>query len=202
MTLEELKKEEHEEREATEEKKEEDKESKEESSSEETNKSFDQAILETLTTLTDHVKALSESQSELEARVHKALEEKPETQLELQPATSDSEDIGAEVTVPDTLQSNSIQSGLDDDKSGEEKPETDDTGLSMQEKAEKVNFDFTTETPRPSAAIENVNKSDSTSELNMILKDAREGGYDGLSTVAKKIMKGDYYTPSQEERWF
>ena len=72
----------------------------------------------------------------------------------------------------------------------------------MQEKAEKVNFDFTTETPRPSAAIENVNKSDSTSELNMILKDAREGGYDGLSTVAKKIMKGDYYTPSQEERWF
>jgi hypothetical protein len=38
--------------------------------------------------------------------------------------------------------------------------------------------------------------------LNMILKDAREGGYDGLSSVAKKIMKGDYYTPSQEERWF
>ena len=202
MTLEELKKEEHEEREATEEKKEEDKESKEESSSEETNKSFDQAILETLTTLTDHVKALSESQADLEERVHKALEEKPETQLELQPATSDSEDIGAEVTVPDTMQSNSIQAGLDDDKSGEEKPESDDKGLSMQEKAEKVNFDFTTETPRPSAAIENVNKSDSTSELNMILKDAREGGYDGLSNVAKKIMKGDYYTPSEEERWF
>jgi len=201
MTLEELKKEEHEEREATEEKKEEDKESKE-SSSEETNKSFDQAILETLTTLTDHVKALSESQADLEERVHKALEEKPETQLELQPATSDSEDIGAEVTVPDTMQSNSIQAGLDDDKSGEEKPESDDKGLSMQEKAEKVNFDFTTETPRPSAAIENVNKSDSTSELNMILKDAREGGYDGLSNVAKKIMKGDYYTPSEEERWF
>tara|TARA_B100000029_G_scaffold218395_1_gene216244 strand:- start:12971 stop:13579 length:609 start_codon:yes stop_codon:yes gene_type:complete len=202
MTLEELKKEEHEEREATEEKKEEEKESKEESSSEETNKSFDQAILETLTTLTDHVKALSESQADLEERVHKALEEKPETQLELQPATSDSEDIGAEVTVPDTMQSNSIQAGLDDDKSGEEKPESDDKGLSMQEKAEKVNFDFTTETPRPSAAIENVNKSDSTSELNMILKDAREGGYDGLSNVAKKIMKGDYYTPSEEERWF
>lgn len=201
MTLEELKKEEHEEREATEEKKEEEEESKE-SSSEETNKSFDQAILETLTTLTDHVKALSESQADLEERVHKALEEKPETQLELQPATSDSEDIGAEVTVPDTMQSNSIQAGLDDDKSGEEKPESDDKGLSMQEKAEKVNFDFTTETPRPSAAIENVNKSDSTSELNMILKDAREGGYDGLSNVAKKIMKGDYYTPSEEERWF
>lgn len=201
MTLEELKKEEHEEREATEEKKEEEEESKE-SSSEETNKSFDQAILETLTTLTDHVKALSESQADLEERVQKALEEKPETQLELQPATSDSEDIGAEVTVPDTMQSNSIQAGLDDDKSGEEKPESDVKGLSMQEKAEKVNFDFTTETPRPSAAIENVNKSDSTSELNMILKDAREGGYDGLSNVAKKIMKGDYYTPSEEERWF
>jgi len=185
MTLEELRKED----------KEEEEESREEES-EDTNKSFDEALLETISTLTEHVKALSESQADLDSRLEKALEEKPETQLELQPATTDSEDIGADVTVPDTMQSNSVQAGLDDDQSGEDQPEGDDSGLSMQEKS---NFDFTTETPRPNAAIESVNKSSEVPDLSMVLKDARDNGYDGLNKVAQKILKGDYYTPTADE---
>ena len=207
MTLEELRKEENEEHA---EEKEESEESKEESheSSEESNKSFDEALLQTISTLTEHVKALSESQAQLEGKLAKALEEKPETQLDVKPKTDDKEDIGDDVVVPDAYQSNSRQTGLDSDRTnndGEKSPEKDDNGLSMQEKSAagaKVNFDFTTDTPRPSAAIEGVNKSDSESDLNMILKDARDGGYDGLSSVAKKILKGDYYTPTQEERLF
>lgn len=193
MTLEELRKEHDEEYDEEEE--------DEEDESEDAKKSFDEALLETISTLTDHVKALSENQAYLEEALQKAMEEKPETQLDLQPSTSDSEDIGDEVVVPDAYQANSVQAGLDDDKSGDDKPESDQKGLSMQEKAQKVNFDFTTETPRPSAAIESVNKSD-MSDFNLILKDARDGGYEGLSLVAKKIQRGDYYTPSEEERLF
>lgn len=192
MTLEELRKEHDEEY---------DEEEDEEDESEDAKKSFDEALLETISTLTDHVKALSENQAFLEDALIKAMEEKPETQLDLQPSTSDSEDIGDEVVVPDVYQANSVQAGLDDDKSGDDKPEGDQKGLSMQEKAQKVNFDFTTETPRPSAAIESINKSD-MSDFNLILKDARDGGYEGLSLVAKKIQRGDYYTPSEEERLF
>lgn len=192
MTLEELRKEHDEEY---------DDEEDEEDESEDAKKSFDEALLETISTLTDHVKALSENQAFLENVLIKAMEEKPETQLDLQPSTSDSEDIGDEVVVPDVYQANSVQAGLDDDKSGDDKPESDQKGLSMQEKAQKVNFDFTTETPRPSAAIESINKSD-MSDFNLILKDARDGGYEGLSLVAKKIQRGDYYTPSEEERLF
>lgn len=192
MTLEELRKEHDEEY---------DEEEDEEDESEDAKKSFDEALLETISTLTDHVKALSENQAFLEDALIKAMEEKPETQLDLQPSTSDSEDIGDEVVVPDVYQANSVQAGLDDDKSGDDKPESDQKGLSMQEKAQKVNFDFTTETPRPSAAIESINKSD-MSDFNLILKDARDGGYEGLSLVAKKIQRGDYYTPSEEERLF
>jgi hypothetical protein len=138
------------------------------------------------------VKAISDSQFELEEKVNKALYEEPKTQLDLTPSgTADAEDVGADVTVPDTYQSNSVQAGLDDDKSGEDKPEGDDSGLAMQQKA---NFDFTTETPRPSASVENINKSADV-ELNMVLKDARSQGYEGLSYVAKRILAGDYGSP-------
>lgn len=180
MTLEELRKEDHED--------EKDEEDEEHESKE---KSFDEALIETLSTLTEHVKALSDSQAELESKVEKALYEEPKTQLNIKPKESDSEDIGADVTVPDTLQSNSVQAGLDDDKSGQDKPEGDDSGLAMQQKA---NFDFTTETPRPSASVENINKSADV-ELNMVLKDARSQGYEGLSHVAKRILAGDYGSP-------
>jgi len=185
MTLEELRKQDDEE------------EKDEESTKEDTKKSsnersFDEALIETLSTLTEHVKALSDSQFELEERIEKALYEEPETQLDLQPKESDSEDIGADVVVPDTLQSNSVQAGLDDDKSGQDKPQGDKSGLAMQQKA---NFDFTTETPRPSASVENINKSADV-ELNMVLKDARSNGYEGLSHVARRILAGDYGSPA------
>jgi hypothetical protein len=115
------------------------------------------------------------------------------TDLPLKPQTSASEDIGAKVVVPDTYQSNSVQAGLDDDKSGEDKPKTDPSGLKMQEKS---NFDFTTETPRPNAAIDSVNKS-AQSDMSYVLKDAREGG--NLSVVARNILAGKYYTPTPDE---
>ena len=185
MTLEELRKQDNEE----EKNKEEDEEDTKKSSNE---RSFDEALIETLSTLTEHVKALSDSQFELEERIEKALYEEPETQLDLQPKESDSEDIGADVVVPDTLQSNSVQAGLDDDKSGQDKPQGDKSGLAMQQKA---NFDFTTETPRPSASVENINKSADV-ELNMVLKDARSNGYEGLSHVARRILAGDYGSPA------
>lgn len=169
----------------------------EEQEDEEAKKSFDQSLIETLSTLTEHVKAQSESLAALDERVSKALEEKPETQLDL-PNTSDDEGIGEDVKVPDTYQSNSVQAGLDDDGDDAEKDPED---LVMQEKSEKTNFEFTTETPRPTSSIETINKSDQT-ELNMVLKDARTEGFDGLSVVAQKILKGDYYTPTQEEAWF
>jgi len=182
MTLEELRKETEEDHEVK---------SKDEEEDKKANKSFDEALIETLSTLTEHVKALSESQASLEDRVEKALFEEPKTQLNIKPKESDNEDIGADVTVPDTLQSNSVQAGLDDDKSGQDKPEGDKAGLAMQQKA---NFDFTTETPRPSASVENINKSADV-ELNMVLKDARSQGFEGLSQVARKILAGDYGSP-------
>jgi len=182
MTLEELRKETEEDHEVK---------SKDEEEDKKANKSFDEALIETLSTLTEHVKALSESQASLEDRVEKALFEEPKTQLNIKPKESDNEDIGADVTVPDTLQSNSVQAGLDDDKSGQDKPEGDKAGLAMQQKA---NFDFTTETPRPSASVENINKSADV-ELNMVLKDARSQGFEGLSHVARRILAGDYGSP-------
>ena len=180
MTLEELRKEEAKDHE------------EEDEDDKKANKSFDEALIETLSTLTEHVKALSESQASLEERVEKALFEEPKTQLDLTPSgTADAEDVGADVVVPDTLQSNSVQAGLDDDKSGQDKPLGDKGGLAMQQKA---NFDFTTETPRPSASVENINKSADV-ELNMVLKDARSNGYEGLSHVARRILAGDYGSP-------
>ena len=191
--------------------KEEEEEDREEES-EDSKKSFDQTLIETLSTLTEHVKAQSESLVALDERLTKALEVKPDAQLNIKPDDSDDEDIGADVKVPDTYQSNSIQVGLDSDRNGEKKPEEDPEELVMQEKSEvptenspyvskgKTNFDFTTETPRPTSSIETLNKSGY--DLNMVLKDAREQGFDSLSVVAQKILKGDYYTPTQEEAWF
>jgi len=164
---------------------------------EDTKKSFDEALLETLSTLTDHVKAITESQISLESRL-KAME--TPSDLPLKPKESDSEDIGAKVEAPDTYQSNSVQASLDDDGS---ETEDDASGYSLQKSAEteKASYDET-ETPRPNAALETVNKSTSSVELNMILKDARAEGYEGLSKVAQKILRGDYYAPSEEERLF
>jgi hypothetical protein len=160
------------------------------------NASFQEAVKSNLNTLTDVIKSLAETQKDVSSTLVgiddrlKALE--TPTDLPLKPSTSASEDVGAKVTVPDTYQSNSIQVGLHDDKEAEKKPESDPKGLKMQEKS----FDFTTETPRPNAAIETINKSAET-DMSFVLKDAREGG--NLSVVARNILAGKYYTPTPDE---
>lgn len=157
---------------------------------------FQETVKSNIDTLTDVIKSLAETQKDVSSTLSniddrlKALE--TPTDLPLKPQTSAAEDIGAKVTVPDTYQANSVQAGLDDDKHAEDKPESDPSGLKMQEKA---NFDFTTETPRPNAAIEAVNKSEG--DISMILKDARSGG--DLSAVARDILAGKYYTPTPDE---
>ena len=175
--------------------------------------SFQESVKANLDTLTDVIKSLAETQKDVGNTLDgidnrlKNLEdaekamEKP-TDLPLKPATStNGDDVGAKVTVPDTYQSNSKQVGLDDDRSGDNKPKTDPKKLRMQEKSEepqqiqKTDFDFTTETPRPNAALESINKG--TSDISLILKDARETG--DLSQVGKDILNGKYYTPTPEE---
>ncbi len=143
------------------------------------------------------LKSIIKGQKSLGDRI-KALE--TPTDLPLTPKVSDKDDIGAEVKAPDTYQSNSVQAGLDDDKSGEKKPEGDEGSLAMQEKSlvTKSSNTFTTETPRPSAALETIEKS-SGKDYSPILKDARAQGYEGLSQVAQNILAGKYYTPTSDE---
>jgi hypothetical protein len=175
----------------------EEKSSEDDKKTEEVDKSFQETIKSNIDILTDVIKSLAETQKDVSGSLEninsrlKALE--TPTDLPLKPATSASDDVGAKVIVPDTYQSNSVQAGLDDDKSGEDKPKDDKSGLKMQEKS--ANFDFTTETPRPNAAIDAVNKG--TSDISLLLKDARDGG--DLSVVALNILSGKYYTPSPEE---
>jgi len=113
----------------------------------------------------------------------KALE-KP-TDLPLNPkGNQGGDDVGADVKVPDTYQSNSRQVGLDSDRKevdGAKKPQADQGKLSMQEKQnltdiQKSEHTFSTETPRPSAALENVDKS--IGDFSPILKDARSNGFE------------------------
>ena len=180
--------------------KEEKSENKEESDSEEVEKSFQEAVKSNMDVLTEVVQSLAETQKSvsesldnIDARI-KAME-KP-TDYPLKPATSDSEDVGAKVTAPDEYQSNSRQTSLNSDQEasdGEKKPEGDDSGLKMQEK-----HSYSTETPRPSQIVNTVDKSFSE-DYSMILKDAREGGYEGLSNVARNILKGKYYQPTADE---
>ena len=157
---------------------------------------FQEAIKSNISTLTDVIKSLAETQKDVSSTLVgiddrlKALE--TPTDLPLKPQTSAAEDVGAKVTIPDTYQSNSRQAGLHDDKETGDKPKTDPSGLKMQEKS----FDFTTETPRPNAAIETINKSAET-DMSFVLKDAREGG--NLSVVARNILAGKYYTPTPDE---
>ena len=200
-----------------EEKKEDSEEEKEESHEEETTEELRQdaskafsKVKSSIDTLTEVVQSLAETQKgvsdtigSLDSRL-KALE-KP-TDLPLSPKGNESgDDVGADVKVPDTYQSNSRQVGLDSDRKevdGAKKPQADQGKLSMQEKQnlsdiQKSEHTFSTETPRPSAALENVDKS--TGDFSPILKDARSQGFDGLSQVARDILNGKYYKPTPEE---
>ena len=200
-----------------EEKKEDSDEEKEESHEEESTEELRQdaskafsKVKSSIDTLTDVVQSLAETQKgvsdtigSLDSRL-KALE-KP-TDLPLSPkGNQGGDDVGADVKVPDTYQSNSRQVGLDSDRKevdGAKKPQSDQGKLSMQEKQnlsdiQKSEHTFSTETPRPSAALENVDKS--TGDFSPILKDARSNGFDGLSQVARDILNGKYYKPTPEE---
>ena len=61
----------------------------------------------------------------------------------------------------------------------------------------KSQHTFSTETPRPNAAVEKIGESQP--DFSPILKDARAEGFEGLSQVARNILKGKYYTPTDEE---
>ena len=176
--------------------------------SENVEKSFQDTVKSGFDTLTEVVQSIAETQKATQETLGgldnrlKALE--TPTDLPLSPkGTAASDDVGAKVTVPDTYQSNSIQAGLDDDRSGEKKPASDKGGLKMQKKSddtelvEKSQHTFTTETPRPNAALETVDKS--IKDESMILKDARAQGAEGLSSVARNILAGKYYKPSEDE---
>ena len=200
-----------------EEKKEDSDEEKEESHEEESTEELRQdaskafsKVKSSIDTLTDVVQSLAETQKgvsdtigSLDSRL-KALE-KP-TDLPLSPkGNQGGDDVGADVKVPDTYQSNSRQVGLDSDRKevdGAKKPQADQGKLSMQEKQnlsdiQKSEHTFSTETPRPNAALETVDKS--VQDFSPILKDARSNGCDGLSQVARDILNGKYYKPSPEE---
>lgn len=175
----------------------------------ETEKSFQETVKSGFDTLTDVVQSIAESQKAtqevlggLDNRL-KALE--TPSDLPLTPkGTAAGDDVGAKVTVPKDPYPQGVQAGLDDDRNGEGKPASDKGGLKMQKKSddteliEKSEHSFTTETPRPNAAAETVEKS-YQKDFSPILKDAREAGFEGLSSVAQNILSGKYYKPSDDE---
>ena len=183
-------------------------ESSEESQSEEredSEKSFVEAVKSTfgdiseqLSTVVDSQKSIIDAVSSINNRV-KALE--TPSDLPLSPkGTQGGDDVGASVKVPEEPYPQGKQAKLDDD--GKETT-NDQSKLSIQgaigktELVQKSEHTFTTETPRPNAALENVDKS--ASDLSPILKDAREVGFESLSTVAQNILKGKYYMPTADE---
>ena len=168
---------------------------------------FEEAVKATFDTLADQMKSIAESQKAVVTSVKsfdkriKALE--TPTDLPLSPSGNESgDDVGADVKVPEDPYPQGKQVGLDDD--GKE-TENDAGGLSMQKKpvgkttlVQKSEHTFSTETPRPNAAIETLEKSGGQ-DFSPILKDARAGGYEGLSQVARQILSGKYYKPSSDE---
>ena len=175
----------------------------------ETEKSFQETVKSGFDTLTEVVQSIAETQKATQETLGgldnrlKALE--TPSDLPLTPkGTAAGDDVGAKVTVPKDPYPQGVQAGLDDDRNGEGKPASDKGGLKMQKKSEddtelieKAEHTFSTETPRPSAALENVDKS--IKDTSLILKDARAEGFEGLSNVARNILNGKYYVPSDDE---
>ena len=168
---------------------------------------FEEAVKATFDTLADQMKSIAESQKAVVDSVKgfskriKALE--TPTDLKLNPkGNASGDDVGADVSVPEDPYPQGTQAKLDDD--GKETGK-DGSGLSMQKKPvgkgqliAKSSHTFTTETPRPNSAIETLEKSGGQ-DFSPILKDARAGGYEGLSQVAREILSGKYYKPSNDE---
>jgi len=174
-----------------------------------TEKAFHDSVKSSLETLTEVVQSVAETQKGVGDAIDgidgrlKALE--TPSDLPLTPrGTAGGDDVGAKVTVPRDPYPQGTQAGLDDDRSGADKPASDKGGLKMQKKSddteliEKSEHSFTTETPRPNAAAETVEKS-YQQDFSPILKDAREAGFEGLSSVAQNILSGKYYKPSDDE---
>lgn len=130
------------------------------------------------------------------AKLEKALE--TPSDLPLKPKVSAEDDIGAKVKAPDTYQSNSVQAGVKE--ADPEHGQADDkSNLSMQEKSLSQSENvFTTETPRPGAALETVEKSTGR-QISEVLKAARSEGHEGLSTVGRRILAGDFGQPDDSE---
>jgi len=155
-------------------------------------------ISEQLSTVVDSQKSIIDAVTSINSRV-KALE--TPSDLPLSPkGTQGGDDVGASVKVPEEPYPQGQQAKLDDDGKG---TTNDQSKLSIQgaigktELVEKSEHTFTTETPRPNAALETVDKSQN--EFSPILKDAREAGFESLSTVAQNILKGKYYQPTADE---
>jgi len=169
---------------------------------------FEEAVKATFDTLADQMKSIAESQKAVVTSVKsfdkriKALETPSDLPLKPAGSAGSDNDVGADVTVPEDPYPQGKQVGLDDD--GKETGK-DEGKLSMQKKpvgkttlVQKAQHTFTTETPRPNAAIETLEKSGGQ-DFSPILKDARAGGYEGLSQVAREILSGKYYKPSADE---
>ena len=163
------------------------------------------AIKTSIDSLVEQIKSLAEGQTGVHDTIKsidgrlKALE--TPTDLPLKPSGSEGgDDVGASVKVPEKPYPQGDQSGLDSDRSGDDKPSADQGGLRSSEKSQlvtKSQHNFTTETPRPNAALETIEKS--SKDYSPILKDARSEGYEGLSKVAQNILAGKYYKPSEDE---
>ena len=165
-------------------------------------KAFQTSIKTGLDGLSEQLTKFAEHLQGIDSRI-KALE--TPTDLPAAPAgtTGSDNDVGADITVPAQPYPQGDQAGLDDDRANENAP-AGDSAPSMQEKplhksglVSKSQHTFTTETPRPNAAIEKAGESQT--DFSPILKDARAEGYEGLSSVARNILKGKYYTPTPDE---
>ena len=193
-------------------------------SDEEEQISYENTVAKSIDTLADVVQSIAESQQGVEKAVSeivdrvKALE--TPSDLPLSPkGTQGGDDVGAKVTAPNDPYPVGDQVGLDSDRRSKNPPKKDPAGLKMQEKpvnkayedepeevvessepemVQKSEHSFSTETPRPNAAPETLEKSFSK-DFSPILKDAREQGYEGLSVVAQNILSGKYYKPTPEE---
>jgi uncharacterized protein (UPF0335 family) len=182
--------------------------------------SYENTVAKSIDTLADVIQSIAESQQGVEkaiTEIHdrvKALE--TPSDLPLSPkGTQGGDDVGAKVTAPNDPYPVGEQVGLDSDRKNKNPPKKDPSGLKMQEKpvnkaeeevsepemVTKSEHEFVTETPRPGANLETVDKSLSK-DYSPILKDARSNGFDGLSNVARDILNGKYYKPTAEEVGF
>jgi len=132
------------------------------------------AISEVILSINDRLGAIEKAGGSFDTKDHKGTDKDIKS--------------GSEVKVGETPYQTYEQAELDADGDGHSKDKVTVIGK-------------TTETPRPSAPIETVNKSYSK-DFSPVLKDAREVGFADLSRIAENIRTGKYYVPSEEEVGF